>query len=107
MRTTRNCRHPVQHLADAFADGMQRTTTTAADITADVEHNVLAREMIGQRFAFRSSAVGLGDGYRTALPDAGNAAVEVFKREYRMNGLSVLQPKVEVIAQSWQYIAYE
>jgi hypothetical protein len=27
-------RHPVQHLADAFADGMERTTTTAAEISS-------------------------------------------------------------------------
>jgi hypothetical protein len=40
-------RHPVQHLADAFAEGMERTTTTAADITGDCEQNVLARQMIG------------------------------------------------------------
>ena len=29
--------HPIQHLADASADGEERTTTTAADITSDVE----------------------------------------------------------------------
>jgi hypothetical protein len=59
-------RHPVQHLPDAFADGMERTTTTAADITGDCEQNVLARQMIGQRFAFRASVFGLGDDYRAA-----------------------------------------
>jgi hypothetical protein len=86
---------------------MERTTTTAADITADVEHNVLAREMIERRFAFRRSAVGLGDDYRTALSDAGNVAVEVFKREYQMNGLSVLQPKAGSYRTILQYVAYE
>jgi hypothetical protein len=80
-------RHPVQHLADAFADGMERTTTTAADITGVGEHNVLTRQMIGQGFGFRTSVVGLGDDYRTALPDAGNVAVEVFKRERQLIGI--------------------
>ena len=59
---------------------MERTTTTAADITGDVEQNVLARQMIGQRFAFRTSVAGLIDDYRTALPDAGNVAVRPFSR---------------------------
>src|ERR1700737_2401141 len=80
-------RHPVQHLADAFADRMERTTATAAGITSDGEHNVLARQMIGQRFAFRASVVVLGDDDRTALPDAGNVAVEVFKRERQLIGI--------------------
>jgi hypothetical protein len=66
---------------------MERTTTTATDITGDCEHNVLARQMIGQRFVFRTSVVGLGDDYRTALPDAGNVAVEVFKRERQLIGI--------------------
>jgi hypothetical protein len=42
--------------------------------------------MIGQRFAFRASVV-LGDDDRTALPDAGNVAVEVFKRERQLIGI--------------------
>ena len=43
--------------------------------------------MIGQRFALRASVVGLGDDYRAALPDAGNVAVEVFKRERQLIGI--------------------
>jgi len=43
--------------------------------------------MIGQRFAFRASVVGLGDGYRAAFPDAGNVAVEVFKPERQLIGI--------------------
>jgi hypothetical protein len=43
--------------------------------------------MIGQRFAFRTSIVGLGDDDRTALPDAGNVAVEIFKRERELIGI--------------------
>ena len=66
---------------------MQRTTTTAADIAGDVEPNVLARQMFGQRFAFGTSVVGLGDDYRTALLNAGNVAVEVFKRERQLIGI--------------------
>jgi hypothetical protein len=56
---------------------MQGTTTSAADIAGDVE----------QRFAFRTSVVGLGDDYRTALLNAGNVAVEVFKRERQLIGI--------------------
>jgi hypothetical protein len=66
---------------------MERTTTTAADIISDCEQNVLARQMIRQRFVFRASVVGLGDDYRAALPAAGNVAVEVFKRERQLIGI--------------------
>jgi hypothetical protein len=40
-----------------------------------------------QRFAFRTSIVGLGDDYRTTLLDAGNVAVEIFKRERQWIGI--------------------
>jgi hypothetical protein len=43
--------------------------------------------MIGQLFAFRTSIVGLGDDDRTALPDAGNVAVEILKCERELIGI--------------------
>ena len=42
-------RNPVQHLAHALANGMKCATATAADLTINVEQNVFARQMIGQR----------------------------------------------------------
>jgi hypothetical protein len=77
-------RHPVQHLADAFADGMERTTTTAAEISGDIEPNVLARQMIGQRLAPRPRFERLCCNDRTAFLDAGDVAVEIFKRERQL-----------------------
>jgi hypothetical protein len=59
---------------------MERTTTTAADITGDVEQNVLARQMIGQRLAPRPRFEHVCRDGQTALPDAGNVAVRPFLR---------------------------
>ncbi len=80
-------RHPVQHLADAFADGMERTAATAADITGNVERNVIARQVFGQRLAPRARFERVCCDGRTALPYAGNVAVEVFKRERQLIGI--------------------
>jgi hypothetical protein len=44
-------RHPIQHLTDAFANGMEHTTATAAALTGNVEQNIFARQMFGQRLA--------------------------------------------------------
>src|SRR5437762_2688340 len=38
-------RNPVQHLAHAHANGMKCATATAADLTINVEQNVLARQI--------------------------------------------------------------
>ena len=44
-------RNPIQHLAHAFADGMERAAAASARLAVDIEPDVLARQMIGQRFA--------------------------------------------------------
>jgi hypothetical protein len=80
-------RHPVQHLTDAFADRMQRTTATAADIPGDSERNVLTRKMIRQRLAPRPRFERVCCDGRTALLDAGNVAVEIFKSERQLVGI--------------------
>ena len=80
-------RYPVQHFADAFADGMERTTTTAADISGDVEPNVLARQMTGQWFAPRPRFERIRCDGRTALSDAGDVGLEVFKGERQLIGI--------------------
>ena len=67
-------RNPVQHLAHAHANGMKCATATAADLTINVEQNVLARQMIGQRLAPVWRIGGLCCDRRTALPDAGDLA---------------------------------
>src|SRR5712664_1206102 len=46
-------RHPVQHLVDGLADRMQRAATARAAFAIDVENNLLAWQMFGQRPAFR------------------------------------------------------
>jgi len=65
---------------------MQRTTTTAADIAGDVEQNVLARQMFGQRFAFRTSAGGLGDDYK---PEVITNALASPRNHFCYNSLTV------------------
>jgi hypothetical protein len=69
---------------------MERTTTTAAVITGDVEHYVLARQMIGQRLAPRPRFERVCCCGRTTRPDAGNVAVEVFNRERQLVGINAL-----------------
>src|SRR5258706_12647005 len=78
MRITRSCAG-TQSSVSLTLSPMQRTTATAADILGDSEHNVLTRKMIRQRLAPRPRFERVCCCGRTALSDAGNVAVEVFK----------------------------
>jgi len=67
-------------------DGRSSAPTTA-DLTIDVEQNVLARQMIGQWLAPGWRFGCLWRDRRTALPDAGNIAVEILKCERQLIGI--------------------
>src|SRR5215470_12757541 len=53
-------RHPIQHLADAFADRVQLTATASADRRADLDPDLFTRQMIGERLAPRLSVIRSG-----------------------------------------------
>ena len=79
--------NPVEHLADALADGMESTPAARAHGVLDIENDILARQVIGQRLAVgRPFGGGLGD-HRTAFPDMANIGVKVFERQRQLVGI--------------------
>ena len=80
-------RNPIEHLADALPDRVERAAATTADLAINVEQNVLARQMIGQRLAPGWRLGCLCCDRRAVLPDAGNIAVEIFKCERQLIGI--------------------
>ncbi len=82
---------PVQHLAHALADRMERTAAARARLAVDIEPDILARQMIGQRFA---PGPRLGRRFlracfdrRTAFANARDIAVEVLESERHLVGV--------------------
>lgn len=73
--------NPIQHLAHALADRMQRAAAICASLAVDVEADILAGQMIGQRLASGRRLSRLCFLGRTALADARNIAVEIFEGE--------------------------
>src|SRR5207302_5526860 len=89
--------YPVQHLADAFTDDMQRAPAAAAGCVVNIEPHILARQMIGQRLAMgRPFGVLLLDP-RTVL-FAREIAVEIFKPERKLFGIEALGTAAELRA---------
>jgi hypothetical protein len=83
-------RNPVQHLAHAFPNHMQRTAAAGADHVVDIEPHIVTWQMIGQRLAMRAPFGWLVLDPRTALMGAGEIAVEVFKPEGELVGIEML-----------------
>ena len=46
-------RNPVEHLADALTDGVNRSSAARTSIAADIENDGFARKMVRQRLARR------------------------------------------------------
>jgi hypothetical protein len=74
-------RNPIQHLAHALSDDMQRAATAAADYALNIEADFFARQMAGRRLASRGPFVCLLFATRTLLFLAGKVAVALFERE--------------------------
>src|SRR5262249_51789579 len=87
---TKLCRYPVQHLADALADRMQCPATASADPVLDIEHDVFARQMIGQRLAPRWRIRVVRNDRWTALPDVADIAVDILQTERQLVGVDAL-----------------
>ena len=83
-------RNPIQHLAHALADDMQRAAAAAADRALNVEADLFARQMIGQRLATRGPFGLLLLAMRTLLFFAGKIAVDLFERERQLVGIKAL-----------------
>lgn len=87
-------RNPVQHLADALANGVERAPAARAYLAIDIEPDILAWQMIGQRFApgrrFARRFVRHRIDRRAAFVNARNIAVEVFQSERHLIGIEAL-----------------
>jgi hypothetical protein len=88
--------NPVQHLAHALADDMQRAATAVAGDVADIEPHILARQMIGQRLAMGRPFGSLLLDWRTALFFAGQIAVEIFEPERQLIRIEALGTEAEL-----------
>jgi hypothetical protein len=95
---TKLCRHPVQHLADTLTDRMQSPATASASLSFDVEQDILARKMIGQRRAPRWRLRFIPCDRRTALFDATDIAVDIFQGERQLTGINALGTTSELHA---------
>jgi hypothetical protein len=87
-------RNPVPHLANAFADNLQRAAAALADHV--VEPYVVTRQIVGQRLA-------AGRGFRllfvdkqTALPFARKITVEMFQSERELIGIKQVGTAAEL-----------
>ena len=83
-------RNPIQHLAHALADDMQRTAAAAADYALNIKADLFARQMARQRFATRGPFACLPFVTRTLLFFAGKIAVDLFERERQLVGIKAL-----------------
>jgi len=78
-------RHPVEHLADALADGMQGAAATGADVGLDIEHTILPSEMVGKRLAPCGNRWGIGRRrHGTAPDDFGEVGIEVLQAKRQL-----------------------
>lgn len=75
---------------------MQCATTAAANLTLDVEQNVLARQMFGQRLASRSRFERVCYNRRVALTDAGDVALELFQGERELINIKAFGTAAEL-----------
>jgi hypothetical protein len=69
------CWNPVQHLAHAFPDDVQRTAAAGADHIVDIEPHIVAGQMVGQRLAIGGPFGLLVLDPRTAFMGTGEIAV--------------------------------
>ena len=83
-------RNPIQHLAHALADDMQRAAAAAADHALNIKADLFARQMARQRFATRGPFACLPFVTRTLLFFAGKIAVDLFERERQLVGIKAL-----------------
>src|SRR5579859_2758245 len=91
-------RNPVQHLAHALSDHMQRTTTAGAGHLINIEPHVLTWQMIGQRLAMGRPFSLLFLDPRTVLLFPGEIAVEILKPERQLIGIEALGTAAELRA---------
>jgi hypothetical protein len=89
-------RNPIQHLAHALAHDMQRAAAIGADHALNIDADLFARQMAGQRFATRGPLARLLFARRTLLLLAGEIAVDVFERERQLIGIKALGPTAKL-----------
>ncbi|UVK57268.1 hypothetical protein DBIPINDM_005826 [Mesorhizobium sp. AR02] len=75
---------------------MQSAAAARADGAADVEQDVLSRQMIGQRLTMGWPLGRLFFDTGTALPDAGDIAIEVFQGERQLIGIEAFGAPAEL-----------
>jgi len=90
--------NPVQHLAYALADDMQRTAAAGAGFIVDIEPHILARQMIGQWLAMGRPFGWLLLDRRTLLFFATEVGVQIFKPERELIGIEALGTTAELRA---------
>jgi hypothetical protein len=80
-------RHPVQHLADAFTDRVERAAATRARRRRGVEHDLPARPIRGKRLAPWPAALWLSRGLLRGL-GARFVGLQVLQSEGKLIGIN-------------------
>ena len=75
---------------------MQRAAAAGADHALNIEADLFARQMAGQRFATRGPFACLLFVTRTLLLLAGEVAVDLFERERQLIGIKALGPTAKL-----------
>jgi len=83
-------RNPVQHLAHAFPDDMQRAAAAGTIHIVDIEPYIVAWQMVRERLAMGGPFGSWALAPRAALMGTGEIAVEVFKPKGGLVGIETL-----------------
>ena len=88
--------HPVQHLADALANAVQDTAAARTSVVRHVDHDLFARQMIGQRLAPWPLVGDLDVYVRTARFGAPDITIEIFQAEGELIRIKALGTAAEL-----------
>ena len=94
------CRHEVEHLTDALANHMERTTAAGTNALIDIERYVFAGQMLGESIlAWRGLRTAVVRRCRwMACLQAGNIGVVVFQSESKLVSIDLFRPPSELHA---------
>ncbi len=87
-------RHPVEHLANTFTDGMQHATTAWTGSCIDIDKHLLARQMFGQHFAPRAfiRIAGCDFGRRLERLSLGKIGLNIFESKRKLIVIKAFGP---------------
>jgi hypothetical protein len=92
------CRNPVKHLADALADGVKSAAAAPARPATDIEHDIVAPQMLGKWLALCSRFDSVAIGHLFALFDPRNVSTEILETKCELARIKALRTGSELAA---------